>query len=272
MEAPVSASMASPAQQREGMQTGGVAGRQPHPARSSDPGRTGAHRPKRCNPQGPHVQESLGHAGPAPTFEDLLSSPHDEDLFDYYATSQLAYLDSATGKMTPLGKPAIYTLVRPSPDQKHIGWSGYLHKPYSYQFPPALPGGNRGLGSRRESGIQSREPSPGRARSAGRCSHRPPLGRVASGKAGHCSHGWKPSTAAIQKKRPHPRHDTRHSPAPFSGEPAGNLSNRNAFVGCGRWPTAKRWLRISIERTRRPHARNRSRKARHRSARHLQPQ
>ena len=41
-------------------------------------------------PKGPHVQESLGHAGPAPTFEDLLATPHDEDLFDYYATAQLA--------------------------------------------------------------------------------------------------------------------------------------------------------------------------------------
>ena len=41
-------------------------------------------------PAGPHVQESLGHASPAPTYEDLLSTPHDEDLFDYYAASQLA--------------------------------------------------------------------------------------------------------------------------------------------------------------------------------------
>jgi len=84
-------------------------------------------------PTGPHVQESLGKAGPAPTFEDLLATPHDEDLFDYYATSQLVYLDAASGKSTPLGKPGIYTMVRSSPDQKHllIGW---LHKPYSYQL------------------------------------------------------------------------------------------------------------------------------------------
>jgi dipeptidyl aminopeptidase/acylaminoacyl peptidase len=85
-------------------------------------------------PKGPHAQESLGTAGPAPTFEDLLSTPHDEDLFDYYATSQLSYLDSTTGKTTPLGKPAIYTQVRPSPDLKHI-LVARLHKPYSYQLP-----------------------------------------------------------------------------------------------------------------------------------------
>ena len=85
-------------------------------------------------PKGPHVQESIGNAGPAPTYEDLLSTPHDEDLFDYYATSQLAYLDAATGKMTTFDKPAIYTMVRPSPDQNHL-LVGRLHKPYSYQLP-----------------------------------------------------------------------------------------------------------------------------------------
>ena len=87
-----------------------------------------------ATPKGPHVQESLGTAGPAPTYEDLLSTPHDEDLFDYYATTQLAYLDSTTGQTTPFGKPAIYTTVRPSPDLKHV-LVAHLHKPYSYQLP-----------------------------------------------------------------------------------------------------------------------------------------
>ncbi len=84
-------------------------------------------------PKGPHVQESIGNAGPAPTFEDLLATPHDEDLFDYYATSQLVYVDAVTTKATPLGKPAIYTVVRPSPDQAHL-LAVWLHKPYSYQM------------------------------------------------------------------------------------------------------------------------------------------
>ena len=85
-------------------------------------------------PKGPHVQESLGHAGPAPTYEDLLSTPHDEDLFDYYATAQLAWLDAETGKLTPLGSPGIFTALRPSPDDKHLMVSR-LHRPYSYQLP-----------------------------------------------------------------------------------------------------------------------------------------
>jgi dipeptidyl aminopeptidase/acylaminoacyl peptidase len=85
-------------------------------------------------PKGPHVQESLGHAGPAPTFEDLLSTPHDEDLFDYYATAQLAWLDAATGRLTPLGAPGIFTVLRPSPDDRHL-MVQRLHRPYSYQLP-----------------------------------------------------------------------------------------------------------------------------------------
>jgi dipeptidyl aminopeptidase/acylaminoacyl peptidase len=85
-------------------------------------------------PSGPHVQESLGHAGPAPTFEDLLATPHDEDLFDYYATSQLAWLDTVTNKTAALGKPAIYLTAVPSPDDKHI-LTARLHRPYSYQLP-----------------------------------------------------------------------------------------------------------------------------------------
>jgi dipeptidyl aminopeptidase/acylaminoacyl peptidase len=85
-------------------------------------------------PTGPHVQESLGHGGPAPTYEDLLSTSHDEDLFDYYATSQLAWLDAATGKVTPAGKPAIFMTVLPSPDDKHL-LTVRLRRPYSYQLP-----------------------------------------------------------------------------------------------------------------------------------------
>jgi dipeptidyl aminopeptidase/acylaminoacyl peptidase len=85
-------------------------------------------------PKGPHTQESLGNAGPAPTYEDLLSTPHDEDLFDYYATAQLAYVDAATGKMVNFGKQGIYTILRPSPDENHL-LVARLHKPYSYQLP-----------------------------------------------------------------------------------------------------------------------------------------
>ncbi len=84
-------------------------------------------------PQGPHSQESLGHAGPTPTFEDLLTTAHDEDLFDYYATSQLTYVNTASGSTHLFGKPGIYTRVTPSPDNKHL-LVKEIHRPFSYQL------------------------------------------------------------------------------------------------------------------------------------------
>jgi hypothetical protein len=39
--------------------------------------------PREPVPTGPHVQESLGGGAPAPTHEDKLATPHDEDRFVY---------------------------------------------------------------------------------------------------------------------------------------------------------------------------------------------
>jgi dipeptidyl aminopeptidase/acylaminoacyl peptidase len=85
-------------------------------------------------PTGPHVQESSGRSGPVVTYEDMLSTPHDEDLFDYYCTEQLAYLDSTNGKVTPSGTPGIFETVTPSPDGRHL-LVARVHKPYSYLHP-----------------------------------------------------------------------------------------------------------------------------------------
>ena len=59
-------------------------------------------------PKGPDVQESSGHAGPVRTYEDMLSTPHDEELFDYYATAQIALFDAVAGTVKPVGQPAIF--------------------------------------------------------------------------------------------------------------------------------------------------------------------
>ena len=82
-------------------------------------------------PTGPHVQESLGGASGSATLEDMLQNPHDEDLFEYYATSQLAIVDAATGKMTPIGKPGIIESVRISPDGNDFLVTT-VHRPFSY--------------------------------------------------------------------------------------------------------------------------------------------
>ncbi|MFN2454559.1 MAG: prolyl oligopeptidase family serine peptidase [Pyrinomonadaceae bacterium] len=85
-------------------------------------------------PAGPNAQESTGKRGPVRTYEDLLKTPHDEDLFDYYATSQLAFLNVANNQTTPVGQPAIFQTLDASPDGNHL-LVARLHRPYSYLYP-----------------------------------------------------------------------------------------------------------------------------------------
>ena len=85
-------------------------------------------------PNEPNTQESSGRPGPVRTFEDLLRSPHDENLFEYYATSQLAFVDAVTGRITPIGQRAIFQGLATSPDGRHILVTR-AHRPFSYLFP-----------------------------------------------------------------------------------------------------------------------------------------
>ncbi len=82
-------------------------------------------------PTGPTVQENYGKATPAATLQDLLRNPYQEKLYDYYATSQLALINAATGKATPFGKPAIFGSIEPAPDGDHF-LIATIHRPYSY--------------------------------------------------------------------------------------------------------------------------------------------
>jgi dipeptidyl aminopeptidase/acylaminoacyl peptidase len=85
-------------------------------------------------PPGPKVQESVGAKVASSTYEvrDVLKSPHDADLFDYYTTSQLAFVDAASGQVTKIGPPAVYTGVSPSPDGQYL-LVEHLRRPYSFQ-------------------------------------------------------------------------------------------------------------------------------------------
>jgi dipeptidyl aminopeptidase/acylaminoacyl peptidase len=85
-------------------------------------------------PAGPHIEESFGKAAPQPTFEDLLQSPLDEKLFEYYATSQLELVNVGNSQVAPLGQPAIFSVANPAPDGQHI-LVERLHPPYSYLVP-----------------------------------------------------------------------------------------------------------------------------------------
>lgn len=85
-------------------------------------------------PPEPNTQESSGRPGPVRTYEDLLKSPHDENLYEYYATSQLALVDSVSARSTPLGQAAIFQDVDSSPDGQHL-LVQRAHRPFSYLFP-----------------------------------------------------------------------------------------------------------------------------------------
>ena len=89
--------------------------------------------PEPVVPIGPSIQETGGQTGQSSTYEnrDTLGNKHDEDLFDYYAASQLALVDAGTGAITPVGKAANYDEVSAAPDGQHILVSA-IHKPYSY--------------------------------------------------------------------------------------------------------------------------------------------
>lgn len=67
------------------------------------------------------------------TFQDLLKDEYDEDLFDYYATTQLV-LVSLDGTVKEIWPPAVYTSLDPSPDEKYILISS-IHRPYSFIVP-----------------------------------------------------------------------------------------------------------------------------------------
>jgi dipeptidyl aminopeptidase/acylaminoacyl peptidase len=80
-------------------------------------------------PKGPVVQQNLGKVAPSVTFEDLIKSPFDEQLFEFYSTSQL--VANKAGIETAVGKPAIYKTVDLSPNLQYVLLQT-IQKPFSY--------------------------------------------------------------------------------------------------------------------------------------------
>lgn len=88
--------------------------------------------PKPLMPKGPTVQENYGKAAPRPTYQDMIKSPYDEQLFAFYTTSQL--VKNVGGVETKIGSPAIYTTISLSPDKRFL-LLRTLRKPFSYIVP-----------------------------------------------------------------------------------------------------------------------------------------
>lgn len=84
-------------------------------------------------PTEPNIQETSGRTGAVQTFQDLLKSPNDEKLFEYYATS-LVTVVGIDGKIKEIGQPAIYDDNQISPDGKYL-LTVRIQRPFSYQYP-----------------------------------------------------------------------------------------------------------------------------------------
>ena len=97
------------------------------------PDKLGAPPPEPVVPSGPSIQETDGSSGESSTYEnrDTLGNKHDEDLFDHYAVSQLAFVDATTSALTRFGKPGNYEEVDAAPGGQQVLVTT-IHKPYSY--------------------------------------------------------------------------------------------------------------------------------------------
>jgi dipeptidyl aminopeptidase/acylaminoacyl peptidase len=92
--------------------------------------------PKRpITPMGPSIQENYGKAAPIRTYQDLMKTPYDEQLFSFMATAQLVM--NKNGAETNIGKPNIYTTISASPDKQYL-MIRTLRKPFSYLVPAQL--------------------------------------------------------------------------------------------------------------------------------------
>ena len=85
-------------------------------------------------PTGPSIQENLGKRNTARTYtyQDLLKSPHDEALFDYYGVSELSSV-ALDGKLTLIASGLIRAF-QPSPDGEFVLVQS-IRRPYSYSVP-----------------------------------------------------------------------------------------------------------------------------------------
>jgi dipeptidyl aminopeptidase/acylaminoacyl peptidase len=87
---------------------------------------------KPITPKGPTIQQSLGKSAPSRTYQDLIKTPYDEQLFEFMATAQLVV--NKNGIETKIGTPAIYVNVSLSPDKNYF-FQKTIIKPYSYLVP-----------------------------------------------------------------------------------------------------------------------------------------
>ena len=81
----------------------------------------------------PVIQQSSGQKAPARTYQNLLTSPFDEQQFKFYGQGQLAYIPMS-GVASPIGQPGLFKSFSISPDSTNILVAS-IDEPFSYQVP-----------------------------------------------------------------------------------------------------------------------------------------
>lgn len=85
-------------------------------------------------PRGPVIQENIGRASPARTYQDMLANEHDEALFEYYFTSQIFEVDVQGLDLRPIGESGIIRSMAPAPGGEFL-MVAFTDRPFSYTVP-----------------------------------------------------------------------------------------------------------------------------------------
>jgi dipeptidyl aminopeptidase/acylaminoacyl peptidase len=84
--------------------------------------------------QGPQVKMTLSGDNSLRTYADLLQTPYEEQLTEYYLTGQLAKIDVASRRVTNIGSPSMFRSINTSPDGMYFDVE-IVQKPFSYIVP-----------------------------------------------------------------------------------------------------------------------------------------
>ena len=87
-----------------------------------------------AEPIEPHVEESAGKHSQMATFQDLLKTDADADIFEALATTLPLRVDPVTGAAVQLGPAGLYYHLGDSPDGQHL-LVYRLKRPFSFRVP-----------------------------------------------------------------------------------------------------------------------------------------
>ena len=181
-------------------------------------------------PGGPNIQEHDGRLAPVRTYQDLLSNPYDEALFEYHFTSRIETVDLATGARTAIGEAGLHARVSGAPDSRHV-LVERLERPFSWLHPA----------SRFPRSVEVWTRDGGRFKAVATLSlaDAVPIGGVPVGPRGHRWNPTAPATLVWSEAQDggDPKAEVAHRDAvfaldaPFGGEPRELTRTEYRFAG-----------------------------------------